>query len=759
MSRFIKEYLFPVIMLIIFSACGYWLANNGFDSVKQMRQLERVPATKVGAILPGEVNITATAVKYKSTVSSFYTHTPSLYYLYTEEVEETDSDGNTSWKTINTVSKSVDFYVSDQTGNALVNRGASRIDWSMPESFQVIKGDYRYTEYRLEENDTVFIFGMGNLIQDQPVINFINAGEYTPIISKYSEAEERSDMGVATILKIWLGITFMSLCVYFVAYLFKIHRLIKYLSILTFVLAFILIDMGLVMMQEDLKGGLARYNQQEKASIYRVEQLLERDGVTFSGWSELYEMNNFRYNNLQAASKEKTNEIRLNLLFARQQLIRQMEAFPEKWLTGLWGMDKPEKIVVPLEVKKALQLRIKNYQPSRLSKLWPLIFTLVGIVLAVVFSWFGIRQVKLKRYIENIPTSSTSGVVYGVCEVKGRLIIKESGDSLSSPLTKSSCSWFHYLVEERRGSGKNARWVTIEENTESIDFYCEDNDGKVQIDIDNAEIITKHCEVNRRGSRRYTEKTLRLNDELYVIGYANLNNQLGSNLAIGYSSEREPFIVSNRTENEVMISKARLGIFNLNMAFSSVVLASLLLFGMAGGFAATDFLMSALIAPLFMLLIMIILHYNDIVFLKQRVERNKSNIQVSLKKRYNLLPNIEVLVKEYAKHEADVFKEVIEFRTLFKKSIKDINKLDDLSNRQKKIKISINSLQEKYPELKSNQLFEKMMDVINAIENELMYMRVGYNDAVEVYNTRIQSIPDVVLANMFDFNEEKFIVK
>ena len=756
-SKVFKEYIIPVLLLVASALGGYYLAGTGYDSVTQMRQLERLPSSKVGAILPGEANVTAEVAKYRKTINSHYTKTPSVYYRFTEEQEEADSDGNRRWTIVDTKTDSVDFYVKDETGKALVHRSSFLIDWSIAQSFQTIEEGSRYTEWRIEQGDTVFIFAMAELIENQINLSFSSSGQYSPIISTYSEVEERSDMGALSIFQIWAGITLLSLCVYLVSTLFKVHRLVAYLSLLMCSFTLILSDMGLNMLRDDLLSGANRYKSQSDAAHERVAYLLQRDNLPFYGWNDLHRLRDSRYRYLDKTSKKKISEIRLNLLMARHLLIKPMKSAPAKWFVGVWGVVPPDVIPAPESTNKELQFRLQNYQPSELSKLWPGIFVVIGVILTGLFSWLGIRQVKIKRYIENLSTSSVSGVAYGAAEVKGKLLLPKETKELKSPLTQTPCVWYYYHVQEKRGAGKNTRWVSVKEETKFINFYCEDSDGKIEINAKYAEIITQHTEIKNEGAFRYIEQRLQVADDLYVIGYANLNKQLSKKLQISYAGMHVPFIISNESEQQVMIKKARKGILSLNVSFSSAVLTSLLIFGMSGGFSPTDFLLSASISPMFMMILVLVLHYNDIVFLRQRVDRNLSNIKVSLKKRYNLIPNIEQLVKDHAKHEAGLLESIVAYRSEFVQSINNVEHLSGLIDTQGKLKMSIIKIQELYPELKTDKLILKMMEIISAMENELMYMRRGYNDSVEVYNSRIKSVPDILFTSMFGFKEKKFI--
>ncbi len=113
----------------------------------------------------------------------------------------------------------------------------------------------------------------------------------------------------------------------------------------------------------------------------------------------------------------------------------------------------------------------------------------------------------------------------------------------------------------------------------------------------------------------------------------------------------EPFVLSSFTERAVVAKRGIRAISWLTGAFAAVLLAGLMLFASRGAFSPADYLAAALVGPAYLLLLTLILHYNDLVFLRQRARRNWSNIEVSLRKRYDLVPPMIEIAKAYMTHE------------------------------------------------------------------------------------------------------------
>jgi hypothetical protein len=260
---------------------------------------------------------------------------------------------------------------------------------------------------------------------------------------------------------------------------------------------------------------------------------------------------------------------------------------------------------------------------------------------------------------------------------------------------------------------------------------------------------------------RYSEWLLKPQDELYALGSAKIDPNKHDQLILGKpqheSDNSDLFILTNYSEKELMIKKASLAIFALAFAFSGMFAAAVFHFGMNGQFAATDYLLSASLAPVFLIFFMLVLHYNDIVFLERRVARNWANIQVSLKKRADLLPQLQNVLSGYQHFEKTLLEQLTLQRQQLPRSLVSVDQAGKFMQQEHRILSDLKLAVEAYPDLKANELSSKLMQTLIDLENEIALMRQGFNDAVNAYNTRIESFPDVILAKLFKFETKQWL--
>ena len=147
--------------------------------------------------------------------------------------------------------------------------------------------------------------------------------------------------------------------------------------------------------------------------------------------------------------------------------------------------------------------------------------------------------------------------------------------------------------------------------------------------------------------------------------------------------------------------------------------------------------------------IFILLTYNSLVQLRNKVKEAFSTMDVYLKKRYDLIPNLVDIVKGYAKHETDTLQEVTKMRVNAQKG-----DLDFAINSEMKIGDALQSLLvvvEKYPDLKANTNFLDLQERLSKMEEEIAFSRRYYNGSVREYNNKCQMFPLNLVAGIFGF--------
>ena len=162
-----------------------------------------------------------------------------------------------------------------------------------------------------------------------------------------------------------------------------------------------------------------------------------------------------------------------------------------------------------------------------------------------------------------------------------------------------------------------------------------------------------------------------------------------------------------------------------------------------------------IIGGLVIILVLVAVYYiNSIIVLSNRIQNALSQIDVQLKKRADLVPNLIETVKGYAKHEREIINSVTKAREkmLGAENLKDKVKADGQLTKALK---SIFALAENYPNLKANENFKLLQEQLEGIENKIAYARQFYNDSVLRFNNMISTIPGVWFAGMIGKNKQK----
>jgi LemA protein len=147
--------------------------------------------------------------------------------------------------------------------------------------------------------------------------------------------------------------------------------------------------------------------------------------------------------------------------------------------------------------------------------------------------------------------------------------------------------------------------------------------------------------------------------------------------------------------------------------------------------------------------------YNNLVKLRNRVDNAWAQIDVQLKRRYDLIPNLVETVKGYASHEKETLEKVIQARNMAVNA-SGVAEQGAAENMLTGALKSLFALAEAYPDLKANQNFMQLQEELTNTEGKISYARQFYNDSVMSLNTAVQTFPANTIAGMFGFKEREY---
>ena len=170
-----------------------------------------------------------------------------------------------------------------------------------------------------------------------------------------------------------------------------------------------------------------------------------------------------------------------------------------------------------------------------------------------------------------------------------------------------------------------------------------------------------------------------------------------------------------------------------------------------------------ILVVLVVLVLVVVGVYNKLVTLRNRFKNAFAQIDVQLKRRYDLIPNLVETAKAYMSHERETLEAVIKARNqaagaeqAASANPQDANAMRQLMGAESALTGALGRLLvtvERYPDLKANQTMAQLMEELTATENKVAFARQAYNDAVMTYNTTRETFPNVLIANPFGFAE------
>ena len=404
---------------------------------------------------------------------------------------------------------------------------------------------------------------------------------------------------------------------------------------------------------------------------------------------------------------------------------------------------------------------------------------LIGALLALAGLFAAFRDGRRRRLIENLPTSKTTGVFIGLVELKGTA---ESAEPLASYLAGAACVQYAWTVEEhwsrtvtetytddkghtQTRTRHESGWTRVADGGEMIPFYLQDDCGVILVRPDGAKIepVKIFDETCGTGDplyygkgpagavadsdyrRRFVETALPLKANLYLVGQARERSDIVAP-EIAADKNAPMFLISTRTEEQVASGMkwgargwtifglvAAVGFMVWRDAALNVNPASRILIYAA---VAAGYFFAVTLAWVWMV-------FNSFVDLRQRVRQAWSLVDIQIKRRFDLIPNLVNCVKGYRDHEAQLQTELAALRSQLQATPPGEPGPDHGAVSKQVIAIA-----ERYPELKADEAFLSLQKTLSDTEQRIALARSYFNEIATHFNTRLETVPEGFVARL-----------
>lgn len=712
-----------IVLAIVALAClagSYYAMTTGLEQLAQARQLERLPATPLAALTTGPYAVSGEVSGTEGMITTPYSSTQAVYFRYKLEEEYRDSDGDLRTRTLESGSRATDFVLQDATGTVTVAASSDpdAVQWNLPRTYHRQSGRRIYSEWALTPGHTARVIGQFNPGSEIISFNGLEAYSLPALVSRNTLSKDSGESFFEAGIRISLATGLLALGIALLLPAVKVHRFWIYVLVMTVAVSGTLTVLGIGKLRQE--------------------------------WSAIAALYEGRYQQLDQTE----SPLVLADVAALQQLIRQSTS----GRLDRWMFSRVVEHRLPMaELDHQTASLARDIVDSQPEGRYPHAWTSRGLsaaalIGALLLLWLSIRTVKFKRLIEAVPTSSTRGLSFGLSELKAMVDVDDNHPPLRDPLQHEKCVAYDYKVEEKRGSGKNEKWRVIEHREERVPFWLDDNAGRVLVRPEGAKIEYPRSHVEHRGDRRYTVRFLDTFVNVYCLGFAGLDREQPDRLTI-QQDDNAPFLISGNEEEDIVLDRGARGFAGIALVLGLFLFATTSLFAADGSFSPDNLILSALTVPLVLLGYLSILHYNDIVFLKNRVDRATANIDTILQQRHDLWPNLEKVVKASLAHERQLLKAIAQLRNANPTEMRAKGQTEKLIGFEKKVAGALQARIEGYPDLKNNEVVQSFMSMMAETENYLALLRDSYAESARIYNTRIQSFPDLILAKLFRFAE------
>lgn len=396
---------------------------------------------------------------------------------------------------------------------------------------------------------------------------------------------------------------------------------------------------------------------------------------------------------------------------------------------------------------------------------------LIGFGLSLLMLFFSFRSYRRKRLIDDMPTSKAHGVFIGLVEVSGKV---ECQNPVTSYLTESPCVQCSWEISEhwsktttetytdskgktRTRTKRESGWKTVASGESMCPFNLRDETGTIQIRPEKAKIegvraMNLRCRpsdplyygkgpaesiIHSDHLRMFTESIIPLDARVYVIGQSREREDVVAP-EIAHDESSPLFLISTREEDRISKSYS-LNYWLLSLGGLGVLLISFFIASRIGFYrwipsGVSDYFMPTGIYLGLWLIGWFWTTFNSLKSLRERVRQGFSQIEVQLKRRHDLIPRLSSAVSSLMKHEQSIQTKIAALRS------------EAGANEEAAERLLL--LIENYPELKSSDAVSRLQRELSDTENRLELARAYYNNIATFYNTRLERIPDNIVATL-----------
>ena len=413
------------------------------------------------------------------------------------------------------------------------------------------------------------------------------------------------------------------------------------------------------------------------------------------------------------------------------------------------------------------------------------------ISLACLFWWRSV--VLFKRTVEDVPTSKVKGVFFGLNEVKGSVM---SDAPLQTYLTEKPSVWYEWSISEhwkkteryrdKDGNQKTrtkSGWRKVDSGGSFQSFFLKDDTGELLIEPEGAKVdapstMSSSCSptdpfyyekgpdraiANSTHRRRFSERSLTPNDELYILGPAKLRQEVAKPM-IAQSKEAKYYFISTKSETQIIRSKNVWAFIIIIFSFVAALIVPVVAISVETGVEPQEVMLenpgwifvSGLIflavASLFYLTIL----YNGLIRVRNRLIHAMGLIEIQLKRRHDLIPSLLKCVKGIASYETEVQELVASYRSLgANETSREPGEIAEKINQGAGFVRGLFVLSENYPDLSADQNYDSFMRALLDTEDRIALARQFYNDSLLALQDRLLTFPDVLVAKWFRFRAGK----